>query len=153
MKHHTIFTACLVAFAGNSVADDLRGKIFPPYPEDWKDTSAKCISNRSNDGNDKNCDYYLGSIQINGKYTLVLFKPVQSTDSKNPSAIITDHMPAPKVPKGYFYIDSPCKINDHEDKTIIAVVKMADGSVHSAWRANLTTERFEVIPTKGIQCN
>ena len=48
-------------------------------------------------------------------------------------------------------------MNNRPDKEIVAIVDYQRGveyftRVRKAWRANRQTEKFEVIPTRGIKC-
>jgi hypothetical protein len=52
---------------------------------------------------------------------------------------------------GLVLLPDGCFLNGTLDSEIL--VAGQDGTVRLAWRANTTLDRFEVIPTKGIECH
>lgn len=130
-----------------SSANDLIGKTVPPYPKHWSEQGGSCIAN---------CNYSIGRLVNRQKEYLYFGKNKQVPDAKTPFWKILDLMPYPEVPKGYVVVEGLCESNGIRDETIIAVVKEDENEWFSqtrfAYRANLETEQFETIATKGIRC-
>ena len=70
---------------------------------------------------------------------------------------VTDVMVLPRITKKQVLVFAFCLLNNQPDGEIVAVADYVEGvqyftRVRRAWRANRQTEKFEVIPTKGIKC-
>ncbi|HEX8904726.1 MAG TPA: hypothetical protein VF771_07795 [Longimicrobiaceae bacterium] len=63
---------------------------------------------------------------------------------------------APPIPTGHQLAFGVCRARKQLDSRIVAVVRSEDTpfytSVAAAWRADVTTSRFEPIPVAGIDC-
>jgi hypothetical protein len=93
-----------------------------------------------------------------GRTKLLWFERIKHFDDEGkPYWELMDAIVVPPHPKGQVLVYSFCWMNNHPDKEIAAIVDyQADAEyftrVRKAWRANRQTEKFEVIPTKGIKC-
>ena len=154
MNIHAALVICFVAFAGTAVAGDLTGKFVPPYPEGWKDKGGACIADGLGPG--KSCDYSIGIVEKNSQLILILGKSAPKINPKKARWLVTDQMPYPKTPQDFHVDFGHCEVNGQLDATIIAIVKTTNTewytTVRTAFRANLTTERFEAVPIMGIRC-
>lgn len=144
----------LMALASACVANDITGTIVPPFPEGWKDHGGACIS--SSLGPNNNCDYSIGVLERPGQLILYIGKSAPRIDPKKARWLVTDQMPYPKAPTGFQVVYSFCERDGKPDETIIAIVKTTDTewytTVRLAYRANLSTGRFEKTSTKGVRC-
>lgn len=146
MKAITQFIG-LMFLAGSCVANELTGTIVPPFPTGWKDHGGACL-----DG----CNYNIGVLEKPGQLILYMGKSAPRVDPKKARWLVTDQMPFPKTPTGFEVVYSLCERNREPDETIIAVVKTIEAewytTVKLAYRANLSTGRFEKTTTKGVRC-
>jgi len=149
-----IIGACLVLIANACLAGDITGSIVPPFPEGWKDQGGACIG--SSLGHDKICEYSIGVVEEGSQLVLYIGKSAPRIDPKKARWLVTDQMPYPKTPAGLRVVFADCERDGRPDETIIAIVKTTDtewyNTVRSAFRANLTTGRFETTSTKGVRC-
>ncbi len=70
---------------------------------------------------------------------------------------LKDVLVLPPIPRNQIVVYRGCLLEYQPDNEIAAVVTYEAGvqyftRVHKAWRANRSTEKFEVIPMKGIKC-
>lgn len=141
----------LLSAAGN--AENLVGSTVPPYPAGFRDGGGACISRAL----DKNvCEYSLGILRKRGAHLLYLGKSAPRIDPKKARWTVTDQLSIKDIPNGHDISFGLCELNGVQDEAILAVVKITNTDwfthVHSAYKVNLTTERFEKIPAKGIRC-
>ncbi|HZW13450.1 MAG TPA: hypothetical protein VFF81_09700 [Noviherbaspirillum sp.] len=150
----TLLGCALMLLSGASMAENLVGSIVPPYPEGFRDGGGACISKALGDKNI--CQYSLGILRRRGEHLLYLGKSAPRIDPKKARWTVTDQLSIKDVPRGHDISFGLCEQNGVQDETILAIVKITDTdwftNVHSAYKVNLTTERFEKIPTKGIRC-
>ena len=64
---------------------------------------------------------------------------------------VRDVLDLSNLEAGLVLLPDGCFLNGTLDSEIL--VAGQDGTVRLAWRANTTLDRFEVIPTKGIECH
>ncbi len=64
---------------------------------------------------------------------------------------VKDILELSNLEAGLFLLPDGCFLNGKIDNEIFAAGK--DGKTLLAWRANTTLDRFEVIPTNGIECH
>jgi hypothetical protein len=64
---------------------------------------------------------------------------------------VKDVLDLSNMEAGLVLLPDGCLLNGTLDSEILVAGK--DGTVRLAWRANTTLDRFEVIPTKGIECH
>lgn len=141
-------------FASVCGADNIVGSIVPPFPDGWKDEVGSCITD--NFGHDNICEYSIGIVKEASQLILYIGRATSRIDPKKARWLVTDQMPYPNLPKGFHVVIALCERNGRLDETIVATVKTTDTEwysiVHSAFRANLTTGRFETTTTKGVRC-
>lgn len=144
----------LMLIAGAGRAENLVGSVVPPYPQGFRDGGGACISKAL--GDKDICQYSLGILRRRGAHLLYLGKAAPRTDPKKARWTVTDQLSIKDIPRGHDLSFGLCEQNGVQDETILAVVKITNTDwythVHSAYKVNLTTERFEKIPTKGIRC-
>lgn len=149
-----IFVLCVMLFAGQSNANGVVGSIVPPYPEGWKHRGGACIA--SSLGANRSCEFSIGILEKSNKLFFHFGKSVPRTDPKQARWLITDQMPYPETTPGFQVVYGLCEKDGKPEDTIIAVVKTTDTewytTVHSAYRANLNTGRFEDTSTEGVRC-
>ncbi len=78
-------------------------------------------------------------------------------DSGHPYWELKDVLVLPPMRKNHIIAYRACFLDNQPDNEIAAVVTYVPQAqyftrVHKAWRANRTTEKFEVIPARGIKC-
>lgn len=150
----TLFGIALMLLASASNAESLVGSVVPPYPAGFRDGGGACISKALGDKNI--CDYSLGILRRRGEHLLYLGKSAPRIDPKKPRWTVMDQLSIKDIPRGHDISFGLCEQNGVQDETILAFVKVTNSdwftNVHSAYKVNLATERFEKIPTKSIRC-
>jgi len=155
MKTTTIlFCLFLTLLSHPCKATNLIGSIVPPYPVEWKSQGGACIGGSL--GIERSCDYSIGIIEKSGQLHMYFGKSAPRIDPKKARWFVTDQMLYPKTPAGFHVVYGLCERDGKSDETIIAIVKTTDTewytNVKSAYRANLSTGRFEKTSIKGIRC-
>ncbi len=141
----------LMSLAGTCMAGgNLTGTLVPPYPDGWNEQGGTCIGG----GSAEVCAYSIGVVEKDGRQVLYLAKSERPSASREALWLVTDQMPYPYAPEGFEVVYGMCERNGKHDDTIVAVVKTDDEEwytvVHSAYKANLATGRFERTPTWGV---
>jgi hypothetical protein len=103
-------------------------------------------------------EYSMGEVH-RGRTKMLWFNRLTHRDDKGVAYWeVKDIIVLPPIPKKQLLVYAMCMLNNRPDGEIAAIVDYAPGvqyftRVRKAWRANRTTEKFEVIPTtKGIKC-
>ncbi|MDH5445942.1 MAG: hypothetical protein OEY52_10315 [Gammaproteobacteria bacterium] len=145
-----------IFFSASAYAENLIGKVVPPYPDGLKSRQGACISVEL--GDNKFCDYAVEELQEIGKkpHTIVIKKQI---GRKGKKAIwkITDQIDYPEIRKGEYLTFAGCKVNNVFDQTVMAVVSFTESQFHKAtsWAAivNLKSGLVTKIQPNGIECD
>lgn len=95
--------------------------------------------------------YALRMVMLGPDKMLWLDKISQYDSDGNPSWEVKDVLDLSRVEPGLILFPDGCALNGVADPQIISASR--NGVVQLAWRANTTLEKFEVIPTDGIECH
>jgi hypothetical protein len=144
----------LTLLCSASNADSLVGSVVPPYPEGFRDAGGACISKSL--GDKDMCLYSLGILRRRGTTLLYIGKSAPRIDPKKARWTVTDQLAFQNLPQGHDVSYGLCEQNGVQDETILAIVRITNtdwySQIHSAYKVNLATGRFEKIDTKGIRC-
>lgn len=84
-----------------------------------------------------------------GKTTLVLFKKINKDPGGNESYKIVDTLGVSNIGENQFLTIGYCTLEKKSDEEIIALIERSDSlfspRIYKAWRANISTEKFELI--------
>ena len=93
-----------------------------------------------------------------GRTKMIWFDRLTHRDEKGVAYWeVKDVLVLPTIPKRQALVYALCLLNNKPDGEIAAIVDNQPHvqyftRVRKAWRANRTTEKFEVIPVKGVKC-
>ena len=100
--------------------------------------------------------YGVHLIRYGKKHMMWLTKRLGHDDKGHSIEVIKSVIGPREIPEGHEFYFSTCQLNEQWHPKIVAIVKLEDKEaltqVLSAWRANLAKEKFEPIPTRGVQC-
>jgi hypothetical protein len=118
------------------------GLSYPPFPAGLSQDLSMLIQNTDN---------YGLSLVSGGTYKMLWLSKITryDTTSGNPYWEVKDVLNLSNV-KGVLIPDG-CSLNGKIDNEILIVGN--NGKIILAWRANTSTDKFEVLATDGIQCN
>ena len=120
------------------------GLSYPPFPAGLSQDLSMLIQNSD--------DYGLSLVSAGANKMLWLSKITHyDTTSGNPFWEVKDVLGLSNVEAGLVLIPDGCSLNGVPDSEIIVAGR--NGAIILAWRANTSLDKFEVIPTEGIQCN
>jgi hypothetical protein len=134
----------------------LVGSVIPPYPDGWKEGGGVCIAQSL--GMERMCSFSMGILKSADGKILYVGKLVSSPDAKLPLWLVTDEMPYPVIPRKHYFTYVSCEKDGKSDETIMAIVKRPRAEmewhdrIHTAYRVNLDSGRFEKISSKGVRC-
>ncbi|WP_374334422.1 hypothetical protein [Leeia sp.] len=141
-----------VLSAGDS--RELIGTTIPPLPAGWRKDGGMCIA--SSLGVEQVCAFSLGTLWKGNQRWLYIGRAVAGPQADKPQWQVSDQMASPPAPKGYQVVIVPCQRDGQVAETTVAVVQATSKEwytrVRVAYRANLTTGRFESIPVQGLRC-
>lgn len=136
-------TAVPAASADPERFNALIGTIHPPLPENLTLQFAMLIQDVE--------DHSLTFVSDGADKMLWLSKIDHYDPDGSAYWEVKDVLDLSNMEAGLVLIPDGCSLNGALDSEILVVGK--DGTVRLAWRANTTLDRFEVIPTEGIECN
>src|ERR1700741_1745297 len=95
-------------------ADDLGGSTIPPYPAGLVNEQGACV---------RECDFSLGILEDASSVPKTLFGArLAGRDDKGRARwTITDVVPYPILPEGYYLAMTNCESGSRKDETILAV--------------------------------
>jgi len=100
----------------------------------------------------ENSDVYSLSLVIDGANKMLWLSKITQYDTNgNPHWEVKDVLGLSNVEAGLTLIPDGCLLNGVRDSEIFAAGR--NGVIVLAWRANTSLDRFEVIPTNGIECH
>src|SRR5262245_23999176 len=143
--------------ASAACAADLVGSTIPPYPDGLVHKQGACIA-RTSRGVENECEYSVGILESSDGKPKMLFgaRMANSEDTDKASWTITDAMPYPVLPAGYFLAIATCQDNGKDDETIIAAVRSEEAEwlkkLLWARRYDISKEKFVEHSTAGVQC-
>jgi hypothetical protein len=142
--------ACLAALLpAMAAADDLVGSTIPPYPAGLVNEQGACV---------RECDFSIGILEDASSVPKSLFGArLAGRDDKGRARwTITDVVPYPILPEGYYLAMTTCESDGRKDETIVAVVRGEDtewlADVLWARRYDLDTQKFVDQPSTGVRC-
>lgn len=118
------------------------GSTHPPYPEGLSDDFAMLIQDAE--------DHALTLVSDNPNKMLWLSKLTHYDSNGTAYWEVKDVLDLSNAEAGLILVPDGCSLNGRPDSEIIVTSK--DGTIQMAWRANTTLDRFEVIPSTGIEC-
>ena len=154
MKAAAWLAALLPAMAA---AEDLVGVTIPPYPAGLVNEQGACIAGVLG-GAARECDFSIGILEDASSIPQTLFGArLAGRDEKGRARwTITDVVPYPVLPEGYFLAMTTCESDGRKDETIVAVVRGEDtewlADVLWARRYDLATQKFVDQPSSGLRC-
>jgi len=119
------------------------GLVYPPLPEGLSPGFSMIIQGSDDNG--------LSFISGGAGKMLWLVKVSRYESNDSPIWEVADVLDLSKIESGSVLIPDGCSLNGSIDNEIIVVAK--NGIVLLAWRADTTSDRFEVLATKGITCD
>jgi hypothetical protein len=153
IKLALIFCSVLVAFG---CASNLVGTTIPPYPPGLIHRQGVCVARESS--TQHVCDFSVGILEeLEGTPRFLFGARMAGRDASNkPIWTITDVMPYPILPNGYFLTIGFCRVKGRNDKAVFAAVRNADEQwltdVLWAKRYDLQTEKFIEQPAVELEC-
>jgi len=118
------------------------GLSYPPLPAGLSEDLAMLIQ----DANDHSL-----SLVLDGTNKMLWLSKLSHTDSNGKAYWeVKDILELSNLGAGHVLVPDGCFLNGQPDHEIFVVVK--NGTILLAWRANTTSNVFEVIPTIGIEC-
>lgn len=154
MKVAAWLAALLPAVA---VAEDLVGSTIPPYPAGLVNEQGACVAGMLG-GVARECDFSIGILEDASSVPKTLFGArLAGRDDKGRARwTITDVVPYPILPEGYYLAMTTCESDGRKDETIVAVVRGEDiewlADVLWARRYDLDTQKFVDQPSSGLRC-
>ena len=154
MKVAAWLAALLPAVA---VAEDLVGSTIPPYPAGLVNEQGACVAGMLG-GVARECDFSIGILEDASSVPKTLFGArLAGRDDKGRARwTITDVVPYPILPEGYYLAMTTCESDGRKDETIVAVVRGEDtewlADVLWARRYDLDTQKFVDQPSSGVRC-
>ena len=138
-------------------ADVLVGSTVPPYPTGLADVQGACIAQAL--GIPRECDFSIGILEDADSVPKTLFggRLAGRDDKGRARWTVTDAVPYPALPEGYFLAIATCEADGKKDETIVAVVRGLEevewlADVLWARRYDLDTEKFVEQPIRGVRC-
>ena len=119
------------------------GLVYPPSPAGLTQVFSMLIQDK--DG------YSLMMVLDGVNKMLWLSKASQYDASGSPIWEVKDVLGLSDLESGLILIPDACYLNGTPDSEILAAGK--NGVILLAWRADTTLDKFEVIPTDGIECH
>jgi len=119
------------------------GLVYPPLPAGLSTGFSMVIYGSDDNG--------LSFVSDGESRMLWLEKAAQYESNGSVTWEVADVLDMSKIESGSVLIPDGCSLNGSIDNEIIVIAK--NGVVRMAWRANTTSDRFEVLATKGITCD
>ncbi len=120
------------------------GLSYPPFPTGLSQDFSMLIQNSE--------DYGLSLVSEGANKMLWLSKITHyDTTSGNPYWEVKDVLRLSDLEAGLTLIPDGCLLDGVPDSEILVAGR--NGAIILAWRASTTLDKFEAIPTDGIQCN
>jgi hypothetical protein len=141
-----------------ALADSLVGSTVPPYPVGLASAQGACIAQTLR-GIARECDFSIGILEDASSVPKALIGGrLAGRDEKGRARwTVTDTVPYPALPEGYFLAIATCEADGKKDETIVAVVRGVEevewlADVLWARRFDLDTEKFVELPIRGVRC-
>lgn len=119
------------------------GLVYPPFPADLSQGFSMLIQDSD--------VYGLSLVTDNVNKMLWLSKITHYDTNRNAYWEVKDVLELSNVEAGLTLLPDGCLLNGVPDSEIFVVER--NRAIVLAWRANTTLDRFEVIPTNGIECH
>ena len=141
-----------------ALADGLVGATIPPYPAGLVNEQGACVAGTLG-GVASEFDFSIGILEDASSVPKTLFGARLAGRDDNGRArwTITDVLPYPVLPEGYFLAMTTCESDGKKDETIVAVVRATEEEewledVLWARRYDLDTQKFVEQPSSGLRC-
>lgn len=153
---------CCLAATSAQCHDLLVGRILPPYPDGLRDLQGTCLS--GSDEIARICDYgisVLGRIddpaQDARRLHVVAQRNLHRDEGGEARWEVTDALPYPDAPPGYFLQVATCRIDGIADGQVAALVRHDDASTYSsdvAWarRLDFASGRLIEVDAARVDC-
>ncbi|HEX7044227.1 MAG TPA: hypothetical protein VF203_06410 [Burkholderiales bacterium] len=146
----------LLALCRTAAAAELVGSIVPPYPPGTATRNAACIGRQLDPPGNSGCRFTVGILETAGTYTWVYAARLDHYSGKKAFFRVTDAIPYPAVPQGYYLAFGLCRVNGERDDTVIAVVRRSAEEWHGdavwAQKVELPAGKWKVIAPGNIEC-
>jgi len=153
MKIAAWLSAILPAAA---LADGIVGTTVPPYPAGLTSEQGACVAQTL--GLASECDFSVGILEDTSSVpkSIVGARLAGRDESGRARWTVTDALPYPVLPEGYFLAIASCETDGKKDETIVAVVRATEtewlADVLWARRYDLGTAKFVEQPLPGVRC-
>jgi hypothetical protein len=141
-----------------ALADGLVGSTIPPYPAGLVSEQGACIAGTLGRVA-RECEFSIGILEDASSIPQTLFSArLAGRDDKGRARwTITDVVPYPVLPEGYFLAMTTCESDGKKDEKIVAVVRASEEDewledVLWARRYDLDTQKFVEQPIRGVRC-
>jgi hypothetical protein len=156
MKIVTAWLSAVIPAA--ALADGLVGATVPPYPVGFgNEQGGACIAQAL--GIARECDFSVGILEDASSVPTTLFggRLAGRDDKGRARWTVTDAVPYPALPEGYFLAIATCEADGKKDETIVAVVRAVEeeewlADVLWARRFDLDAQKFVDQPSEGVRC-
>jgi hypothetical protein len=149
----TIFAAIL-SVTGVALAEELVGKVVPPFPGGMYQGGGQCIGPNAKDP----CEMDVSVLTtVEGRKVGVYAARSAGHDEKRgPLWTVTDVLPYPKVPKGHDLVWGTCRYDKAEDGSVIAVVRNSKQEYLQArgwaYRVDLRSGKLTKLDPMRVDC-
>jgi hypothetical protein len=125
-----------------ALAEGLVGSTIPPYPMGLVHNQGACIVDE--------CDFSIGILEDSSGLPKTLFaaRIAGHDEAGRARWTITDAMPYPALPEGYFLAIATCHSDGKKDEAIVAAVRLAE----TEWLEDVIwVRRYAVGPAKFVE--
>ena len=149
--------ALLVLLAQPTSSPDLIGLAIPSDLGNLKHKQGACIAGSAL-GWKRSCEYSVGILEDSSGTPKFLFGSRRANENDPLAArwVITDALPYPNLPKGYFISMANCEMGGKPDQTLFAAVRYADTEWHKdiLWvrKYDLQSGKFAEHSAKNVRC-
>jgi hypothetical protein len=133
-----------------ALAEGLVGSTIPPYPMGLVHNQGACIVDE--------CDFSIGILEDSSGLPKTLFaaRIAGHDDAGRARWTITDAMPYPALPEGYFLAIATCQSDGKKDEAIVAAVRLAETEwledVIWVRRYAVGSAKFVEHPGRAVRC-
>ena len=142
----------LFGLTGAARAQELIGKVVPPFPSGEYEGGGACIGPPQ-----ASCDWSV-SVLLSADANKIGVYAAKSAGRNGRTALwtVTDLIPYPQVPKGYVLLWTDCRYDKAEDPTIVAVVRSSKQQYLPAagwtYRVDLRSGKLTKLEPKRVDC-
>jgi hypothetical protein len=152
MRAAVFSLAGILSVTGAVCAQELVGKVVPPFPSGMYDGGGACIGPP-----EASCDRKVSVlISVDGKKIGVYAAKFAGRDGKSALWTVTDLIPYPQVPKGRALVWSVCRYDKAEDPAIVAVVGSSKQQYLAAagwtYRVDERSGKLTKLDSKRVDC-